>query len=289
MCRDCGCEEGNKKIMDQIHGHVHSHDHTHSHSHAAGHSHSHAGENAHSHSHDHSHDDAHSHSHDHSDNHSHQPSVPKTLQLEHKVLARNDQIADMNRAWFEQRELRCINIISSPGSGKTMLLEKSLDALQSKGVHTSVVVGDQQTDNDARRLSGKGAKVMQVNTHSSCHLNAEQVQKVLPDVIHEETELFIVENVGNLVCPAAFDLGENCKIALLSVTEGEDKPLKYPVLFATAECVVISKIDLLEHVDFCIETCVQNLRKINPKVTIIKCSARSGEGMDSWMDWLLPD
>jgi hydrogenase nickel incorporation protein HypB len=200
-------------------------------------------------------------------------------------LARNDEHAARNREWLRARGVVAINLISSPGAGKTRLLERTLDALAGR-IPCAVIVGDQRTDNDARRLAGRGAKVHQIETLSSCHLNAEQVAAVLPEVVDAGTRLLFIENVGNLVCPAAFDLGESFKLALLSVTEGEDKPVKYPVLFAQAPVVVLTKADLLPHLDWDAAACRQALRRIRPGVFILSLSARTGEGMDAWLDYL---
>lgn len=225
--------------------------------------------------------------------------------MEQRVLAHNDALAAENRRWLSERGVASVNLISSPGSGKTELLVKTLEGLKARGeVSTAVLVGDQQTDNDAQRLEGRGARVHQIETLASCHLNAEQIAmflpEVLPDLLPEQSSetdeegkqvatqprLLFVENVGNLVCPAAFDLGEQQKIALLSVTEGEDKPLKYPVLFHDAPVALITKIDLLPHLDVDLEQIRQNLRKIRPDVRIFELSAKSGEGLEEWLDWL---
>ncbi len=207
------------------------------------------------------------------------------MDVESKVLARNDEIALRNRVWLEERGIVAINLISSPGSGKTMLLEKTLDALGPERT-PAVIVGDQQTDNDARRLARPGISVRQIETLSSCHLGAGQVERVLPEVAGDGVRLLFIENVGNLVCPAAFDLGERHKIALLSVTEGEDKPLKYPVLFHDAPVVVITKIDLVPHLDWNRESCLRAIRTVRPDARIIELSARSGEGMRTWLEYL---
>jgi len=211
MCEDCGCGLANAT-------HSHPHDHHH--------------HGDHSHSHDHDHDHEHPHTHD---------DAGRTIMLEQKILSKNDEIADRNRAWLEERGVVTINIISSPGSGKTYLLERTLERLRGE-IGCAVITGDQQTDNDAKRLEGKGAVVKQIETISSCHLDAEQVSRLLPETIDDETRILFIENVGNLVCPSAFDLGEQFKIALLSTTEGEDKPVKYPSLFTQAPVVVLTKM-----------------------------------------------
>jgi hydrogenase nickel incorporation protein HypB len=210
----------------------------------------------------------------------------RVIELERKVLEKNDNFADVNRKYFSGRGIVAVNIISSPGSGKTMLLEKTLDRLRGK-IPCAVIVGDIQSDNDARRLQGKGAKVFQIETKSSCHLNAEQIAKVLPEVIDGKTRILFIENVGNLVCPAAFDLGENFKIALLSIPEGEDKPVKYPVIFSSAKLVIITKNDLLPHLDCDIGKMRKFIRQNNPGVFIFELSAKTGDGMDAWIDYLV--
>jgi hydrogenase nickel incorporation protein HypB len=205
--------------------------------------------------------------------------------LESRVLARNDQFAEKNRAFLKQQGCVAVNFISSPGSGKTYLLEKTLEGLRDR-VKCAVIAGDQQTDNDAVRLKNKGAPVVQIETGSSCHLNAEQIGETLKQVLKEDTKLLFIENVGNLVCPAAFDLGENIKIAVLSVTEGEDKPLKYPVIFHDAAASVVTKTDLIEHLDVDMGRYRDSLNKIQPGGRIFELSALTGAGMDAWLDYL---
>jgi hydrogenase nickel incorporation protein HypB len=307
MCQDCGCEEGMARryfargdhahphvhvhgasdgALPEIHVHVHLGGPDHSHGHDHGHDHGHTHEGPHEHAHPHEHEHEHGHDHDH-------PGVDapaaRTVRVESRVLARNDEAAAKNRGWLRARGVRTVNLISSPGSGKTALLERTLDALTARGVKVAVIVGDQQTDNDARRLEGRGARVVQIETHASCHLNAEQIGRELEAVVAEGVTLLIIENVGNLVCPAAFDLGEDRKVALLSVTEGEDKPLKYPVLFSDAPLAVITKTDLLPHLDVDIDACERNVRAVRPDAKILKTSAKTGEGIGAWIDALLGD
>lgn len=209
----------------------------------------------------------------------------RKIQVEKKVLSRNDEVAQSNREWLERHGVVGFNLISSPGTGKTLLLEKTLTALAGQ-VNCAVLVGDQQSDNDARRLSGKGAKVQQIETGSSCHLDAERISKFLPQVIDSTTQLLLIENVGNLICPASYRLGETFKVTLLSVTEGEDKPVKYPAVFARADIVIITKIDLLAVLDFNLQACLDNIRKINPKAQIFQLSAKEGSGITQWVDYL---
>ncbi len=281
MCRDCGCEAGNAREGsvrgDATHG-VGAGFCADAHCHGGGDS---SG-------HHHRHGDAHHHLHE----PDHEPRAPgrtsggpRRVELETRVLERNDRQARLNRAWLGARGVAAINLISSPGSGKTLLLERTLEALQGT-VGCAVITGDQSTDNDARRLAGKGAPVAQIETRASCHLNAEQVAAHLEALVTPGTRLLIIENVGNLVCPAAFDLGENHKIALLSVTEGEDKPLKYPALFHQAPVCVLTKVDLLPHLDFDLDSCRKAVRCVRPDATLFELSARTGVGMSAWVEYL---
>lgn len=299
MCQDCGCEQANAQ-GDSYSRHTHQHAHynngrreIHVYVHSTGglnnpenplHVHVHLvqdGEVHHHHSHDHEHEN-------HDDN-EHPPEgeiePSREIVLESRVLARNDEFAEMNRALLKEKGCVAINFISSPGSGKTFLLEKTLEGLKGR-VKCAVIAGDQQTDNDAMRLKSKGAPVVQIETGSSCHLNAEQVGEAMGQVLEEDTQLLFIENVGNLVCPAAFDLGENIKIALLSVTEGEDKPLKYPVIFHDAAASVITKSDLLEHLDVDMGRYRNSLNRIHPEGKIFQLSALNGDGMQEWLNYL---
>jgi hydrogenase nickel incorporation protein HypB len=219
------------------------------------------------------------------EHHSHPESKGKEVALEQKVLAHNDHLAEHNREHLAKANVVALNLISSPGSGKTALLEVTLDALKDK-IKSSVIVGDQQSDLDAQRLENRGAVVRQIETGNSCHLNAEQVHRQLPDVLTDDCRLLFIENVGNLICPAAFYLGESLKIGLLSVTEGEDKPIKYPVLFSAVDLVIITKTDLLEHLDFDMEECKANLAKVCPNAKVIELSSKTGQGIDSWLAYL---
>jgi len=234
--------------------------------------------------HDHGHD--HAHGHDNGHDHVHGTPLSQTLIVERKILSRNDELADKNRDWLADHGVTTLNLISAPGTGKTSLLEATLDALHGR-VPCAVITGDQRTDNDARRLQGKGAKVTQIETVSACHLDAERVGQLLRDVIDNKAKLLFIENVGNLVCPAAFDLGESFKVALMSVTEGEDKPLKYPSLFTQAPVVVLTKTDLIPHLDWDMDACRDNLRRVHPGVFVFELSARTGKGMDAWIDYMM--
>jgi hydrogenase nickel incorporation protein HypB len=206
--------------------------------------------------------------------------------LQQKILSRNDEQAERNRTWLKEHGVVAVNLISSPGSGKTYLLERTLEGLRGK-VPCAVITGDQRTDNDARRLMGKGAAVRQIETINSCHLDAEQVGSLLPEIAGNGVKLLFIENVGNLVCPAAFDLGETFKIALLSTTEGEDKPVKYPTLFSTAPVAVLTKMDLVPHLDWDAAACRAALRQVRPGVYIFELSAKTGLGMEAWLDYLV--
>ncbi len=292
MCEDCGCREGNERAYFGAHSHDHNHEHGHDHDHVHTHVESVDGKDVHihihlkvGHGHSHSHDHPHEHPYSHDPGPDSDERRTRTIALETSVLARNDELAARNREWLGKRNVASINMISSPGSGKTFLLEKTLEALRGK-LKAAVIAGDQQTDNDAQRLKGKGAAVVQIETRSSCHLDAQQVSERLEEVAADGTELLFIENVGNLVCPAAFDLGENSKVALLSVTEGEDKPLKYPVLFSDAPVCVITKTDLLPHLDVDIQKCRDSVRAVRPDAVIFEVSAKTGEGMDAWIDYL---
>lgn len=209
----------------------------------------------------------------------------ETIRVEQKVLGRNDRAAALNRETFRRNGLRVLNVVSSPGSGKTALLERTLTDLGGE-LRFGVVVGDLQTDNDARRLSGKGAPVEQITTGTVCHLEAEMVARALAPFDLAALDVLIIENVGNLVCPASYDLGEDVRVALLSVTEGEDKPLKYPTMFKSAHLVLINKIDIAEAVGFDRAAALHNLRRIAPQAPILEVSARTGAGMDGWYEYL---
>lgn len=227
-----------------------------------------------------------SHEHDHSHDHSLQPgNGKKIVEVEQDILQENNLLAQRNRGFFEGRNILAINLVSSPGSGKTSLLERTLTDLKSE-LSFAVIEGDQQTSNDADRIHATGTKVTQINTGKGCHLDAHMVlhavqgMKLLPDSV-----LFI-ENVGNLVCPAMFDLGEQERAVVISVTEGDDKPLKYPDMFHSSTLCIINKIDLLPYVKFDVAKAKEYARKVNPNLEIIELSCTTGEGMSQWYDWL---
>ena len=207
------------------------------------------------------------------------------VRIEQDILAKNDGYAAENRRYLKDHGMLALNLVSSPGSGKTTLLVETIRALSSE-TPVAVIEGDQQTDNDAARIRETGAPALQINTGKGCHLDAHMVGHALETLKPEDGAVLFIENVGNLVCPASFDLGEAHKVAILSVTEGEDKPLKYPDMFAAADVMLLSKIDLLPHLDFDAERCIENARKINPQIKTLTVSARSGEGMESWLDWI---
>lgn len=209
----------------------------------------------------------------------------RTIELERRVLADNDAAAQANREWLSRHGVTAINLISSPGTGKTYLLERTLERLAGR-VKCAVITGDQCTDHDAKRLMGKGAVVRQIETISSCHLDAARVGALLPEVAGDGVRLLFIENIGNLVCPAAFDLGEHFKVALLSTTEGEDKPVKYPALFSMAPVVVLTKMDLAPHLDWSLPKCREYLNRIRPGVFVFELSARTGAGMEAWIEYL---
>jgi hydrogenase nickel incorporation protein HypB len=204
-----------------------------------------------------------------------------TVALEQRVLARNDDLAAVNREWLAERDVVAVNLMSSPGSGKTTLLERTIADLAGDRV-VSVVEGDQETSRDADRISAAGCRVVQLNTGTGCHLDAGVVAAALRDLAPPPRSVVFVENVGNLVCPALFDLGERHRVVLTSVTEGEDKPLKYPHMFSAADVVVLNKTDLLPHLDFEVDTFVRNLAAVNPRAALLRLSAIRGTGVDEW-------
>lgn len=208
----------------------------------------------------------------------------RMVQIEQDILGKNASIADKNRTFLEQRQISCLNLVSSPGSGKTTLLTETLKQLDHS--HCAVIEGDQQTSNDAERIRQTGVRAIQINTGKGCHLDAQMVAEAIANLAPEPGSTLFIENVGNLVCPAAFDLGERHKVAILSVTEGDDKPLKYPDIFAGADLMIINKIDLLPYVSFDVDNCIRNAQRVNPAIRTIRLSATTGEGMQAWLDWL---
>lgn len=207
------------------------------------------------------------------------------VDVERKVLSENDRLAAELRSRWQERGVLCLNVISSPGAGKTTLLERTLERLAGR-VRAAVLVGDLQTENDARRLAQYGAPVKQIITGGTCHLEARMIAEHLPAVEHPDLELLIIENVGNLVCPSSFDLGEDAKVVLLSTVEGDDKPLKYPGIFRRSRAAVFTKIDLLGLTDFDIDRAEAHARSINPEIMPFRLSNRTGEGLDRWVGWI---
>lgn len=299
MCVTCGCGEGDTTIDGAVmaHGHAHAHSHgePHVHTHADGTTHSHAHAHthdhgaAHVHSHDHDHDHAHDHAHGHAHPHHHDLPIPgrdtHTIALEAAVLGKNQALAERNRGWLAGRGVLALNLMSSPGAGKTTLLERCIRDLQGT-VAISVVEGDQATANDAQRIRATGAPAVQVNTGTGCHLEADMFERALKVLQPAAGSLVVVENVGNLVCPALFDLGENARVVIFSVTEGEDKPLKYPHMFSSADVLLLSKIDLLPHLRVDLQLMLDNALAVNPALKIFPVSAYTGEGLDLWYGWL---
>ena len=232
---------------------------------------------------EHVHADGTRHSHPHNHDHDHPTTV---VELHTRILAKNDAIAARNRAWFAGREILAINLVSAPGAGKTTLLERTIRDLEGQ-TKIGVLEGDQATALDSDRICATGAPVVQVNTGTGCHLEADQVARGLTELRPAMRSIVMIENVGNLVCPAMFDLGERAKVVILSVTEGDDKPLKYPHMFRAASLMLLNKIDLLPHVDFDVDRALDCAREVNPDMSVLRLSARTGEGMPAWYEWLL--
>ncbi|MCW5699574.1 MAG: hydrogenase nickel incorporation protein HypB [Rhodospirillales bacterium] len=286
MCTVCGC--GNtgdatfKTPHNLRHDHAHDHDHHHEHDHDHGHGHGHA----HSHAH-HSH-----HVHDGAERVGslgavHAPGVShaRIVQVERDILGENDRLAADNRAFLASQRILALNLVSGPGSGKTTLLVRTIDDLKDR-FPIAVIEGDQQTAFDAERIRAAGVPSVQINTGKGCHLDAHMVGHAMERLRPQPQSLLFIENVGNLVCPAAFDLGEAGKVVMLSVTEGEDKPLKYPDMFHASTLMLLTKIDLLPHVPFDVDRCLEYARRVNPGITMLQVSALSGEGLPAWYDWI---
>lgn len=208
------------------------------------------------------------------------------ITVERKVLEKNDQIASELRNKFSSKNMFVINLLSSPGSGKTSLIERTVEYLKGK-INISVIVGDVQTDNDAKRIGKLGIPVVQIITHGSCHLEAQLVRDAFSKIENEPTDLLIIENVGNLVCPAGYDLGEDKKVVIISTTEGDDKPLKYPAMFRNSSAMVINKIDLIPYVNSSVEVIKNNARLINSALQIFELSCKTNDGIQEWCNWLI--
>ena len=302
--------DGTTHTHDHDHDHAHAHGeahdhhhHDHPHTHADGTTHTH--DHAHAHGHDHTHAASHDHAHEHAHSHPHAPGVggdldygtgparahvpgmsqARMVQIEQDILSKNNTYARANRRWFDERGIFALNLVSSPGSGKTTLLCKTITQLKGELV-INVVEGDQQTANDAERIRATGVPALQINTGKGCHLDGHMVGHAVERLKPADHSLFLIENVGNLVCPAAFDLGEQHKVAILSVTEGEDKPRKYPDMFAAADVMLLHKCDLLPYLQFDADLAEANARRVNPKLVVFRVSATTGEGMAAWLDWI---
>ena len=309
MCTTCGCGQSETRIegeahehehrhaKDTVHGHTHAHDveyhyhgkadHEHLHLFADGSVHSHPDLHPHAHDHDHSHE------HDSDLHYGHGPAathVPgmsqaRIVQIEQDILAKNDAYAAQNRRVLRERGIFAVNLVSSPGSGKTTLLVRTIESLRDH-LPICVIEGDQQTSFDADRIRATGAPALQVNTGKGCHLDASMVGRALERLDPQEGTALMIENVGNLVCPAGFDLGEAHKVVVLSVTEGEDKPLKYPDMFRAASLMLMNKIDLLPYLQFDLHRCLDYARRVNPDIAILSVSASTGQGMEEWLAWI---
>ena len=321
MCTTCGCGSGETKIEGTADDPAHEHEHVHAdgtvHRHAHGHDDAHGHDGAHDHFHHHGHvhegDTPHHHEHEHvhvmpdgsvvrhlhahegatdlhyghGPAHTHAPgmSQAKMVQIEQDILSKNDRHARFNREFLAERGIFAVNLVSSPGSGKTTLLTESIQRLQ-PATAVTVIEGDQQTTHDADRIRATGARALQINTGKGCHLDASMVERALERLQPDEGSVLFIENVGNLVCPAAFDLGEAHKVVVLSVTEGEDKPLKYPDMFRAASLMLLNKVDLLPYVTFDVARCIEYARRVNPSIEVMQVSATKGDGMDLWINWI---
>ena len=314
MCTTCGCGSGQTKIEGEheqthvhadgtIHSHPHAHGHGgeghdhahpghhhHGHQHVHSHEHVHADGTRHVHEHDHAHDPDHEHAHQHADGgpaHSHAAGLTpaQMVRIERDILGANDEIAARNRRRFEDAGVFALNLVSSPGAGKTTLLVETIRALAAE-LPLAVIEGDQQTSFNADRIRATGARAIQVNTGKGCHLDAAQVERALAQLAPAEESVLFIENVGNLVCPSAFDLGEAMKVVVLSVTEGEDKPLKYPDMFAASALLLLNKVDLLPHVSFDVKRTIEYARRVRPGIEVLQVSATTGTGMAAWLDWV---
>lgn len=263
MCTVCGCGEGESHVGEHKHeqGHVHGS------------------------AHHHGHDDEHHYGLGPAQAHVPGLSQSRMVQIEQDILGKNNEFAAANRRYFNENGILALNLVSSPGSGKTALLTKTIEIIK-KEISVTVIEGDQQTANDAERIRATGVKALQINTGKGCHLDAHMIGHALEKLEPEQGSVLFIENVGNLVCPAAFDLGEAHKVAILSVTEGEDKPIKYPDLFHAADLMILNKIDLLPHLDFDVEQCIDYAQRVNPGIKILQLSAKTGEGMQQWVQWI---
>ncbi len=270
MCDTCGCGQPGKPVTftkpgEQSHSHIHTHNDGHTHEHH------------HHHDHAYNHDHAHAHDHDHEHG--------RSIAVEQDVLSKNNLLAERNRGYFEAKNILVLNLVSSPGSGKTTLLERTITDLK-KEITFEVIEGDQQTMQDANRIDAIGCPVIQVNTGNGCHLDAEMINRASKELQVKDNSVLMIENVGNLVCPSLFDLGEASKVVIISVTEGDDKPLKYPTMFSVSDICIINKIDLAPYVDVDIEKCKKYALHVNKNLQFFELSAKTGEGMEKWYAWL---
>lgn len=283
MCATCGCGDDAGTRVTMVSDAAHGHDpHEHPHPHPPDH------DPAHPHEHPHPHPHEHGHPHDHVLSHAEPTPPTQTLVLEQQILAKNDMLAAHNRGWLAGRGITALNVMSSPGSGKTTLLARTIVEMSAADPEHrfAVVEGDQETLLDAERIRATGAPVVQINTGAGCHLDAEMLRQGLDRLSPAPGSVLMIENVGNLVCPALFDLGETARVVVISVTEGADKPLKYPHMFAAADLVVINKSDLLPYVDFDVAACTEHARRARPGVPCLVVSATTGEGMADWYTWV---
>ncbi len=287
MCVSCGCGQTDAVRIEGEHG---SHEHVladgtrvvhQHHGHSRGHGHDQGNDHPHGHSRDHDH--GHAYTHDHAALRKDAP--VELVALETALLDKNQRIAERNRGWLAGRGVLALNLMSSPGSGKTTLLVRTLGDLKAE-IKMSVVEGDQETAFDAERIRATGAAAVQINTGAGCHLEADMLERALRQLTPAAGSVLFIENVGNLVCPALFDLGERARVVVLSVTEGDDKPLKYPQMFRRAQLMVTTKLDLLPHVAFDIDAAERHARSVNPNITCLRLSSTSGEGLPAWYDWL---
>ena len=271
MCTVCGCGQS---------GDTHTHNnHDHSHDHDQGHTHN------HEHTHNHHSRDHHHYGHGKAGLTVAGFSQNKLIEIEKNILFKNDEYAESNRKWLAQHSLAALNLVSSPGAGKTTLLVETLQRVKHK-FSVGVIEGDQETANDADRIKETGVAAIQINTGKGCHLDAHMVGHAIQSLPLEDSGVVFIENVGNLVCPASFDLGEDAKVVILSTTEGEDKPIKYPDMFAVSDIMLISKTDLLPYLDFDVDQAIDYAKRVNPNLEIILLSAKNGEGMDEWINWI---
>ena len=285
MCDTCGCGQPDSEVTirrpgdpEPGHGHHQEHQHHNDHHHNDHHQHDHP--------HDHHPHDHHHHGDERAHGHPHAAAAgPREIAVAEAVLAANDRQALLNRGWFAGRGVLALNLVSSPGAGKTTLLERTIADLRGE-VPLAVIEGDQRTMRDAERIAAAGAPAVQVNTGRGCHLDADMVWRACGQLQPTAGSVLMIENVGNLVCPAMFDLGEAAKIVIISVAEGDDKPLKYPYMFAASTLCLVNKLDLLPYVPFDIDACERAALAVNPRLEILRVSATTGQGLDRWYDWL---